>query len=98
MFIFQFLNDKIDQNTNFAKLPSAKSFFWYNCKFWPSNLEKHLVCLFVSVSEIYHVIQEPSLFFNGENVGLNPVWTEGGGSQGEGKLTPFHEHDHLSLL
>ena len=23
-FTFQFLNDKIDQNTNFAKLPSAK--------------------------------------------------------------------------
>ena len=24
LFTFQFFNDKIDQNTNFAKLPSAK--------------------------------------------------------------------------
>ena len=28
----QFLNDRIDQNTNFAKLPSAKWLFWYNYK------------------------------------------------------------------
>ena len=27
------LNDKIDQNTNFVKLPSAKWLSWYNCKF-----------------------------------------------------------------
>ena len=27
VFTFQFLNDKIDQNTNFAKLPSAKWLF-----------------------------------------------------------------------
>ena len=27
MFTFQFLNDKIDQNTNLAKLPSAKWLF-----------------------------------------------------------------------
>ena len=27
VFTFQFLNDKIDQDTNFAKLPSAKWLF-----------------------------------------------------------------------
>ena len=27
VFTFQFLNDKIDQNTNFAKLPSGKWLF-----------------------------------------------------------------------
>jgi hypothetical protein len=32
-FTFQFLNDGIYQNTNFAKLPSAKWLFWYYCKF-----------------------------------------------------------------
>ena len=26
---------------------------------------------------------------------FNPIWTRGGGSQGEGELTPFHELDHL---
>ena len=35
VFSFQLLNDKIDQNTNFAKLPSAKWLFWYNCKRLP---------------------------------------------------------------
>ena len=32
-FTFQFLYDKIDQNTNLVKFPSAKWLFWYNCKF-----------------------------------------------------------------
>ena len=40
VFTFQsckFLNDKIDQNINFAKLPSAK-YFWYNLQFYyPSH-------------------------------------------------------------
>ena len=35
-----FLNDKIDQNTNLAKLPSAKRIFWYSCKFFHSKIEK----------------------------------------------------------
>ena len=43
MFTFQFLNDKIDQNTNLAKLPGIK-WLWYN--FIIQKLKsKHLVCL-----------------------------------------------------
>ena len=38
--IFQFLNQKILQNTNFAKLPMPNGFFWYNCKFHYSKIEK----------------------------------------------------------
>ena len=38
VFIFQFSNDKIDQNGNFTKLPNG--FFRYNCKFYPSKIEK----------------------------------------------------------
>ena len=47
MFTFQFLNDKIDQNTNFAKLPSAKwLFFGTTVNFSLQILKsKHLVCL-----------------------------------------------------
>ena len=45
MFTFQFLNDKIDQNTIFAKLPSAKWLFWYNCKFYHSKIEKESLSL-----------------------------------------------------
>ena len=40
MFTFQFVVDKIDQNNNFAKLPSAKWLFWYNCKFNHSKMKK----------------------------------------------------------
>ena len=36
---FQFLINKIDQKTNFAKLPSAKWLFLYCCKFHYSRLE-----------------------------------------------------------
>ena len=31
---------KIDQNTNFAKIPSAKWRIWYNCNFYHSKIEK----------------------------------------------------------
>ena len=34
--ILQILNDKIDQNMNFAKLTSAK---WYKCKFYHSKVK-----------------------------------------------------------
>ena len=34
---FSILNDEIDQNTNFAKLSSAK---WHTCKFYHSKIEK----------------------------------------------------------
>ena len=47
LFNFQFLNDKIDQNTNFAKLSSAKwLFFGIIVNFAIQKLNsKHLVCL-----------------------------------------------------
>ena len=45
MFPFKFLNDKIDQITNFAKLPSANWLFWYNCKFYHSKIEKKILSL-----------------------------------------------------
>ena len=46
VFTFEFLNDEIDQNTNFAELPSAKwLFFGINCNSIISKLKsKHLVC------------------------------------------------------
>ena len=44
-------HDKIDQNTNFGKLPSAKEFFLYKCKICHSRIEdKKIAQCFVSVS------------------------------------------------
>ena len=46
MLIFQFFNDAIDQNTNFAKLPSAKEVFGVTVNFSLQILKsKHLVFL-----------------------------------------------------
>ena len=48
----KFLIGKIDWNTNFVKLPSAKWLFFYNCKFHHSRIEVLQNCsaFFVSVS------------------------------------------------
>ena len=43
VFTFQFLNNKIDQNTSFAKLPSGNWLFCYNCKY--SKIEKNTLSL-----------------------------------------------------
>jgi hypothetical protein len=47
VFTFQFLNDRIDQNTNFAKLVMCQmAFFGITVNFIVQNLKnKHLVCL-----------------------------------------------------
>ena len=46
----QFWNDKIDLYTNFAKLPSAKWLFFYNCKFYQSRIEEEKIHLDFCVS------------------------------------------------
>ena len=56
MFTFQFFNDKIDQNTNIAKLPCAKWLFFI---YVPVNLiikklkSKHLVFLGFLEEKLY---------------------------------------------
>ena len=46
MFTFQFLNDKIVQNTNLAKLPVPNGFFGITVNFIIQKLKsKHFVCL-----------------------------------------------------
>ena len=52
------MNDKIDQNTNFAELPSAK---------WLSNLEKLILNLYQFLRYITW-FNSQDLPFNGENV------------------------------
>jgi hypothetical protein len=63
-FTFQcctFLNDKIDQNINFAKLSSAKYFFWCNLEFcYPSlSFGKKTLKWYSCQLEIDHVTQQP---------------------------------------
>ena len=55
MFAFQSLNGKIDQNTNFAKLQSDK---WLSFGI-TANLSFQILKSKHSVSELYHMIQEP---------------------------------------
>ena len=48
VFTFQFLNDKIDQNTNFAKLPSTKWLFCYNCKLYHTKITRAKILVIVN--------------------------------------------------
>ena len=36
---------KLSKNSNFAKLPVPNGFFWYNCKFYNSKIEKQTLSL-----------------------------------------------------
>ena len=63
VFAFQFLNDKIDQNTNFAKLPRDKWLFLYNCKFYHQK-SNCLVCLSFLWRQVFLREQEKMFYTN----------------------------------